>query len=70
MTQPTSEGICNHTRGCPNAPSPPSHAMRNLSTIFVSGTEVVIAMSLHNLYSIIYAESITLTQADSSANIK
>ena len=36
-TQPVLSSIDSQTRGCPNAPSPPSHAMRVEVTTSVSG---------------------------------
>ena len=45
-TQPCFLAICSQTRGWPNAPSPPSQAIRHWSVILVSGAEGVMHLPL------------------------
>ena len=45
-TQPCFLAICSQTRGWPNAPSPPSQAIRHWSVILVSGAESVMNLPL------------------------
>ena len=63
-TQPRSSGICNQTRGWPNAPSPPSQAMRNFSTIWISGACIKTGPWAGKSYAILMKQFMAILQAD------